>query len=159
PAAAPPPSPAPRQTPARSRTLVQPMSQKPDVPPPVPPTSPVGTLPKSHTGMGEVGALTPKAPVQPKAHESAAKRDWPAYFKAVEAKPARDPLLKALENFDKEDAGQPAGLVGTRNDPPPPPTTKQRLAIDLGCGSGRDTLELLRRAGGGWRVLATDATP
>jgi tellurite methyltransferase len=30
------------------------------------------------------------------------------------------------------------------------------FAVDLGCGAGRDTLELLRR---GWRVLAIDAQP
>ena len=30
------------------------------------------------------------------------------------------------------------------------------FAVDLGCGTGRDTLELLRR---GWRVLAIDAEP
>ncbi|MFH7029096.1 MAG: class I SAM-dependent methyltransferase [Heteroscytonema crispum UTEX LB 1556] len=32
-------------------------------------------------------------------------------------------------------------------------TTESRFAIDLGCGEGRDTVELLRR---GWRVLAID---
>lgn len=73
-----------------------------------------------------------------KAHEHAAKRDWPRYFKAVEGKGPRETLLKALELFEKEKiAGQ------------------SRFAIDLGCGSGRDTFELLRR---GWRVLATDSS-
>jgi SAM-dependent methyltransferase len=92
--------------------------------------------------------LPGNVPATPKAHESAAKRDWPAYFKAVEGKPARDTLLKALELFEKEWAA--AGNEGKkpRSDPP--------FAIDLGCGSGRDTFELLRR---GWRVLATDSTP
>lgn len=85
---------------------------------------------------------TPAAPTLPpaplKAHEYAAKRDWPRYFKAVEGKGPRDTLLKALELFDKENL--PAD---------------RRFAIDLGCGSGRDTFELLRR---GWRVLATDSS-
>ena len=86
----------------------------------------------------------PPATPFPKAHESAAKRDWPAYFKAVEGKPPRDTLLKALELFEKEWAAAPASRP------------KNPFAIDLGCGSGRDTFELLRR---GWRVLAIDATP
>lgn len=81
--------------------------------------------------------MTLQPPTTPKAHEHAAKRDWPAYFAAVEGKPARDTLLKALLLFEKE-----------------PPA--QRFAIDLGCGSGRDTLELLTR---GWRVLAIDSSP
>jgi SAM-dependent methyltransferase len=36
------------------------------------------------------------------------------------------------------------------------PDDGPRFAVDLGCGAGRDTRELLRR---GWRVLATDMTP
>src|ERR1051325_3022286 len=88
--------------------------------------------------------LPANPPASPKAHESAAKRDWPAYFKAVEGKPARDTLLKALELYEKGWAAAPASRP------------QQPFAIDLGCGSGRDTFELLRR---GWRVLAIDATP
>jgi SAM-dependent methyltransferase len=86
---------------------------------------------------------TPATPAFPpgKAHEHAAKRDWPAYFAAVEGKPARDTLLKALELFEKEDAAK---------------GRQERFAIDLGCGSGRDTFELLNR---GWRVLAIDSSP
>ncbi len=87
---------------------------------------------------------TPTTPTTPKAHEHAAKRDWAGYFKAVAGKPARDTLLKALELFEKE--WKAVGACA--------PTLP--FAIDLGCGSGRDTLELLRR---GWRVLATDSTP
>jgi tellurite methyltransferase len=44
-------------------------------------------------------------------------------------------LLAALARFEQED-GEPG------------------LAVDLGCGTGRDTAELLRR---GWRVVAIDS--
>lgn len=78
-----------------------------------------------------------------KAQEYAAEKDWKGYFGAVLGKPARDTLLAALELFDKDAAKSPAPIG-------------ERSAIDLGCGEGRDTLELLRR---GWRVLAIDSTP
>lgn len=84
---------------------------------------------------------TPPLPPPLKAYEYAARRDWPGYYDAVAGKPARNTLLKALELFEKSPA-----------DAAPP----DRFAIDLGCGSGRDTLELLNR---GWRVLATDSSP
>lgn len=82
------------------------------------------------------GASGPSCPAQrnPGAHLD---RDWPAYFDAVRGNPPRDTLLDALDRFDAE---------GSHPSPP-------RLAIDLGCGAGRDTFELLRR---GWRVLAVD---
>ena len=70
------------------------------------------------------------------AQDYAAVRDWSGYFGAVLGKPARETLLKALQGF--EAAGEAEG---------------PRFAIDLGCGEGRDTLELLGR---GWRVLAID---
>lgn len=75
------------------------------------------------------------------AHVFAAQRDWPAYFDVVSGKPARETLVAALDAF----AGE--GVPGA-GDPP--------LAIDLGCGEGRDTAELLRR---GWRVVAIDGHP
>ncbi len=55
--------------------------------------------------------------------------DWPAYYDAVEGKPARDTLLRALEGFGPG------------------------LALDVGSGSGRDAHEMLRR---GWTVVAMD---
>lgn len=73
----------------------------------------------------------------PKAMDYAAKRDWPGYFRTMLGKPPRETLVRALEIFDR----QPA---------------PGRLAVDLGCGEGRDTLELLRR---GWRVVALDGHP
>lgn len=64
--------------------------------------------------------------------------DWAAYYDKTGTRPPRQTLLFALDRFDAERAAEP------------------RLAVDLGCGSGRDTVELLRR---GWRVLAIDAEP
>jgi len=72
----------------------------------------------------------------PPAHEAAERRDWVAYFDRMEGKPPRDTLHRAIQAFAKEPASEP------------------RLAIDLGCGAGRDTQLLLES---GWRVLATDA--
>jgi SAM-dependent methyltransferase len=63
-------------------------------------------------------------------------RDWAAYYDATAGRPPRRTLLSALERFESL---------------PQPPR-----AIDLGCGDGRDTIELLRR---GWEVIAIDAAP
>lgn len=65
------------------------------------------------------------------------ERDWCAYYSAVEGHPPRNTLLQALKQFAKE-------------------STVPGCAIDLGCGDGRDTVELLRQ---GWRVLAIDGEP
>ena len=62
--------------------------------------------------------------------------DWSSYYEKTGNRPPRPTLLKALDAFDREG---PAAA---------------RLAVDLGCGSGRDTIEILRR---GWPVLAIDA--
>jgi tellurite methyltransferase len=84
---------------------------------------------------------TTSTPVK-KAMDFAAEKDWPGYYKVVLGKPPRETLVFALDLFDKE--------RDWAADPAP------RTAIDLGCGEGRDTLELLRR---GWHVVATDAHP
>jgi tellurite methyltransferase len=68
--------------------------------------------------------------------------DWATYYERTASRPPRSTLRYALRRFDAEWAAKPK---------PASP-----LAIDLGCGGGRDTLELLRR---GWRVLAIDAEP
>jgi tellurite methyltransferase len=60
---------------------------------------------------------------------------WRDYYEATAGRPPRPTLLHALDLFP------PEGL---------------RRAVDLGCGDGRDTVELLRR---GWRVIAIDAEP
>lgn len=80
-----------------------------------------------------LGGDDPGAP----AFVAASTRDWPAYFEAVAGKPPRETLLEALDRFRRE------GVAGAS-------------AIDLGCGEGRDTVELLRR---GWRVAAIDGHP
>ena len=64
---------------------------------------------------------------------------WERYYRKTGDRPPRATLLFALDRFDRELA------PGDR-----------RFAIDLGCGNGRDTIELLRR---GWRVLGIDAEP
>ena len=61
---------------------------------------------------------------------------WGEYYEATSGRPPRRTLLTAL-----------AGFAGGGED---------RFAVDLGCGDGRDTIELLRR---GWSVLAIDAEP
>ena len=82
----------------------------------------------------------PKPDPKPTAARFAATRDWPGYFDAVSGNPPRDTLLGALDLFEAE--GKVGGECG--------------FAIDLGCGEGRDTAELLRR---GWRVLGIDGHP
>lgn len=61
---------------------------------------------------------------------------WRRYYAATDGRPPRPTLLHALEAFARE--GRGPGL----------------LAVDLGCGIGRDALPLLRA---GWRVWALDA--
>ena len=62
--------------------------------------------------------------------------DWTAYYDATAERPPRRTLIEALARF--------------------PAVPGVRQAVDLGCGDGRDTIELLRR---GWAVLAIDAEP
>jgi trans-aconitate methyltransferase len=64
--------------------------------------------------------------------------DWEGYYTAIEGRAAR-PLL--LETLALMSASKPDGLG--------------RVAIDLGCGDGTETRELLAR---GWRVVAIDKT-
>ncbi len=74
------------------------------------------------------------------AFRAAWTRDWPAYFDAVAGKPPRETLVRALDLFDTDLSFD----------------AQTALAIDIGCGEGRDTMELLRR---GWSVLAIDGHP
>lgn len=88
------------------------------------------------------------------AHVYARERDWPGYFRALANLPARDTLLRALASL--EAAPQGSGLPAPPRDSPGRELPSPVHAIDLGCGDGRDTCELLRR---GWRVTAIDGHP
>jgi tellurite methyltransferase len=61
---------------------------------------------------------------------------WKDYYRWTTGRPPRELLLRTLDHIDWEGRSR-----------------RRRRAIDLGFGSGTDTLELLRR---GWIVLAID---
>ncbi|MBR2815240.1 MAG: class I SAM-dependent methyltransferase [Reyranella sp.] len=68
--------------------------------------------------------------------ETTRSNDWAAYYQKLRDRPPRRTLLSALDAFGA------------------PPS--DALVIDLGCGDGRDAIEMLRR---GWRVIAVDSEP
>ena len=61
---------------------------------------------------------------------------WGAYYQKLRDRPPRKTVLAALDRFGPVDA--------------------DALAVDLGCGDGRDVIEMIRR---GWRVVAVDSEP
>jgi SAM-dependent methyltransferase len=63
---------------------------------------------------------------------------WRAYYGYMVGQPPRETVVFALDKFAAE------GLPESG-----------RSAVDMGCGEGRDTVEILRR---GWRVFAFDGT-
>jgi SAM-dependent methyltransferase len=66
--------------------------------------------------------------------------NWAAYYEKTEGRPPRETTLFALDKFESK----PFYGFGD----------KSPLAVDLGCGAGRDSVECLRR---GWRVIAIDS--
>ena len=65
----------------------------------------------------------------------AERGDWTGYYDGQSEREPRELLLQVLASFDRED--------------------RTGVAVDLGCGQGFDTAELLRRD---WEVVAIDAT-
>jgi tellurite methyltransferase len=65
---------------------------------------------------------------------------WARYYAVTVDRPAWATVRSAIQRFRTDEGGAP----------------QDRLAVDLGCGAGRDTRELL---GAGWRVLAVDREP
>ena len=61
--------------------------------------------------------------------------DWARYYEVTAERPAWPTVRRAIELFAAE------------------PQAGPRLAVDLGCGAGRDARELL---GARWRVIAID---
>lgn len=70
--------------------------------------------------------------------ESATDTHWPDYYEVTAERSSWGTTQQAAEAFGEH------------------PDDAPRFAVDLGCGAGRDSRELLRR---GWQVLATDMTP
>ena len=68
--------------------------------------------------------------------ENEGSAGWATYYSKLRDRPPRRTLLMALDRFD--------------------PLPAAALALDLGCGDGRDAVEMLRR---GWHVIAVDAEP
>lgn len=71
--------------------------------------------------------------------ETASEIEWEVYYRAIEGRPLRELFVEATPFL-----------------PPTAPDGRSLVAVDLGCGDGTETLELLRR---GWTVLAVDGSP
>ncbi|WP_448604342.1 class I SAM-dependent methyltransferase [Thermoleptolyngbya sp.] len=72
---------------------------------------------------------------------------WSDYYDLMQGRPPRETLLRSLSGFDAELDAEVEAAGAERF---------AGFAVDLGCGEGRDTAELVRR---GWRVLAIDGEP
>jgi len=75
---------------------------------------------------------------------------WADYYAVTVERPAWRTVRLAIDRFREEDATADPMPTGEAVGP------ALRLAVDLGCGAGRDARALLRA---GWRVLAVDREP
>jgi tellurite methyltransferase len=83
---------------------------------------------------------------------------WARYYEVTVERPAWETVRLAIGRFAGE-ADEAAGamtVLGAGTGPELDAGGRDRFAVDLGCGAGRDTRELLRA---GWRVLAIDREP
>ena len=71
--------------------------------------------------------------------QKAEEIEWEGYFRAVEGRALREVFVEALPLLPTASQGK-----------------RQLVAVDLGCGDGKESLELLAL---GWTVLATDRAP
>ncbi|NJM97153.1 MAG: class I SAM-dependent methyltransferase [Phormidesmis sp. RL_2_1] len=79
----------------------------------------------------------------PSSHPSS-HHPWHQYYQAVANRPPRETLIAALDAFASEWSLLSADQLADK---------AVGFAVDLGCGNGRDTVEMLRR---NWSVLAID---
>jgi tellurite methyltransferase len=75
---------------------------------------------------------------------------WARYYEVTVERPAWQTVRTAIASFAMEDGATAAAEDRAAA------TAPVRFAVDLGCGAGRDSRELLRA---GWRVLAVDREP
>jgi SAM-dependent methyltransferase len=86
-----------------------------------------------------IGAFTIRCAVSGASFSRASGISWEGYYEAIVGRPLRPLFVKAVAFLPTPDA-----------------TDRARVAIDLGCGDGSETLALLAQ---GWTVVAVDSAP